>query len=360
MRIAIGGAHARINVFKESTMIRLDGSIGEGGGQILRTALSLSVVTGKPFFIEKIRAGRERPGLLRQHLAAVLAAAEISDAEVEGTYAGSTQLGFKPSAIRPGRYNFAVGTAGSGTLVLQTILPALMTADEPSYITIQGGTHNHAAPPFDFLAKTFLPQIERMGPRVQVNLEKYGFYPAGGGRFEVEIHPRSTLSPIYLEERGPVEKPKVHAIVANLNRKIAQREVSVTAHLLQLDEELQQITVTNNSPGPGNVVMIEVESASLVEVFTSFGKMGVSAEKVGADAAAQVSAYLASEAAVSEHLADQLLLPMALAGGGSFTTAAISSHAQTNMDVIKKFLPVRFLTEEICEATRVTVVREQR
>jgi len=336
----------------------LDGSVGEGGGQILRTALSLSVVTGKPFFIEKIRAGRERPGLLRQHLTAVLAAAEIGDAEVEGAYVGSTQLSFKPSAIKPGRYNFAVGTAGSGTLVLQTILPALMTANEPSYITIQGGTHNQAAPPFDFLAKTFLPQIERMGPRVLVNLEKYGFYPAGGGRFEVEIHPCSTLSPIHLEERGATEKPKVHAIVANLNRKIAQREVFVASHLLQLAEEEQQITFTKNSPGPGNVVMIEVESTALIEVFTSFGKMGVSAEKVGTDAASQVSAYLASEAAVSEHLADQLLLPMALAGAGSFTTAAISPHAQTNMDVIKRFLPVNFLTEQAGRGIRVKIAKE--
>jgi len=234
----------------------------------------------------------------------------------------------------------------------------LMTADEPSHITIQGGTHNQAAHPFDFLAKTFLSQIERMGPRVKVNLEKYGFYPAGGGRFEVEIQPCSTLSQIHLEERGPVEKPKVHAIVANLNRKIAQREVSVAARLLQLAEEEQQITSTNNSPGPGNVVMVEVESASLVEVFTSFGKMGVSAEKVGADAAAQVSAYLASEAAVSEHLADQLLLPMALAGGGSFTTAAITLHAQTNMDVIKRFLPVSFLTEETSRGIWIKVVKE--
>jgi RNA 3'-terminal phosphate cyclase (ATP) len=197
-----------------------------------------------------------------------------------------------------------------------------------------------------------------MGPRVLVNLEKYGFYPAGGGRFEVEIHPCSKLSPIYLEERGATEKPRVHAIVANLNRKIAQREVFVASQLLQLAEEEQQITFTNNSPGPGNVVMVEVESASLVEVFTSFGKMGVSAEKVGANVAAQVSAYLASEAAVSEHLADQLLLPMALAGGGSFTTAAISSHAQTNMDVIKRFLPVSFLTEETSRGIWIKVVKE--
>jgi len=184
-----------------------------------------------------------------------------------------------------------------------------------------------------------------MGPRVKVNLEKYGFYPAGGGRFEVEIQPCSTLTPIIWRSVGRLRaEGACNCRQSELQDRSA--EVVVAAHLLQLAEEEQQITFTNNSPGPGNVVMVEVESASLVEVFTSFGKMGVSAEKVGADAAAQVSAYLASEAAVSEHLADQLLLPMALAGGGSFTTATISSHAQTDMDVISKFLPVSFSVEE--------------
>jgi len=337
-------------------MIHLDGSFGEGGGQILRTALGLSLVTGKSFSIEKIRAGRERPGLLRQHLAAVLAAAEIGAAEVDGAYAGSIQLSFKPSGIKPGKYHFAVGTAGSGTLVLQTILPALMTASAPSHVTIEGGTHNQAAPPFDFLEKTFLPQIERMGPKIQVRLERYGFYPAGGGRFEVEIEPCGMLLPFELAERGHTSKPKVNAIVANLARKIAQREVDAVAVLLNCGMEQLRITETKNSPGPGNVIMIEVASAALVEVFTSFGRMGVSAEKVAADVAAQVSAYLASDAAVCEHLADQLLLPMAMAGGGAFTTAEISSHARTNMDVIGRFLPVSFEVSEGRGAARIEII----
>lgn len=342
-----------------SNGVILDGSFGEGGGQILRTALSLSVVTGTPFFIEKIRAGRERPGLLRQHLAAVLAAAEIGDAEVEGAYAGSTQLSFKPTTIKPGTYNFSVGTAGSGTLVLQTILPALMTASGPSHITIQGGTHNQAAPPFDFLAKTFLPQIERMGPKVQIRLEKYGFYPAGGGRFVVDIYPCQTLVAINLDERGTTAKPSANAIVANLPRKIAQREIDTVAALLDLNlvgsGGQLQIMETKNSPGPGNVVMIEVASSALVEVFTSFGRMGVSAEKVGADAAAQVTAYLASEGAVCEHLADQLLLPMAIGGGGSFTTGTVTEHARTNMHVIAKFLRTSFRVEENANQSRIIV-----
>ena len=164
-------------------MIRIDGSFGEGGGQILRTSLSLSLATGKAFRIEKVRAGRERPGLLRQHLTAVLAAAEVGGAEVQGATLGSTELTFSPGAIRAGEYRFSVGTAGSGTLVFQTILPALMLAAKPSRIVIEGGTHNIAAPPFDFLARTFVPLLERMGPKVQLQFERYGFYPAGGGRF---------------------------------------------------------------------------------------------------------------------------------------------------------------------------------
>ena len=179
-------------------MIRIDGSFGEGGGQILRTSLSLSLATGKAFRIENIRAGRERPGLLRQHLTAVLAAAEVGGAEVNGATLGSAALTFSPDRIRPGDYRFSVGTAGSGTLVFQTVLPALMLASEPSRIVIEGGTHNSAAPPFDFLARTFLPLLERMGPKVQLQFERYGFYPAGGGRFCAEAWLRPLLDPMKL------------------------------------------------------------------------------------------------------------------------------------------------------------------
>jgi hypothetical protein len=160
----------------DRVMIRIDGSLGEGGGQILRNSLSLSLATGKPFRIENIRAGRERPGLLRQHLTAVLAAVEVGGAGVEGATLGSTAVTFSPGKVRAGDYRFAVGTAGSGTLVLQTVLPALLTADAPSHIAIEGGTHNSAAPPFDFLDRAFLPLIERMGPKVRLQFERFGFY----------------------------------------------------------------------------------------------------------------------------------------------------------------------------------------
>jgi len=336
-------------------MIVLDGSFGEGGGQILRTALSLSLVTGKPFRMEKIRAGRERLGLLRQHLTAVLAAAQVGDAAANGAFLGSTELTFTPTAIKPGRYHFAVGTAGSATLVFQTILPALITAAEPSNITLEGGTHNDAAPPFDFLARTFLPVLERMGPKVSVRLEKYGFYPAGGGRLVAEIEPCPTLKPMELEGRGHTGKSKVRAVVANLPRQIAQREADMAAKLLNLGMEQLEIVETRNSSGPGNVVMIEVASEAVVEVFTAFGKMGVSAEKVATDAAEQVREYLSCEAAVGGHLADQLLLPMALAGAGSFNTQTVSSHCRTNAAVIEKFLPLRFEFESLQNCSRIGV-----
>lgn len=195
-------------------MISIDGSFGEGGGQILRTSLSLSLATGKPFRIENIRAGRQKPGLLRQHLTAVLAAADVGGAKIEGATLGSQTLAFSPGEVRPGEYRFSVGTAGSGTLVFQTVFPALMLASGGSRITIEGGTHNSAAPPFDFLARTFLPLMERMGPKVHLQFDRYGFYPAGGGCFCAVVEPVARLRPLNLGERGETVSRRITAIVA--------------------------------------------------------------------------------------------------------------------------------------------------
>lgn len=335
-------------------MIRIDGSAGEGGGQILRTSLSLSLATGKAFRIEKIRASRQRPGLLRQHLTAVLAAAEVGGAKAEGATLGSTALTFEPGQVRAGDYRFAIGTAGSGTLVLQTVLPALMMAQTPSRLTIEGGTHNTAAPPFDFLERTFLPLLERMGPRVRLQFERYGFYPAGGGRFCVEIEPCASLQPLHLGVRGEITQRAIHAVVANLPRHIAQREVETAGGMLNWDEDCFRIEETRNSAGPGNVLMIEIGSAEVTEIFSSFGQVGVSAERVADLAAREAREYLVSRAAASEHLTDQLLLPLALAGAGSFTAEKINLHARTNMAVIGEFLPERF---ETCQEEGFTSVR---
>src|SRR5882672_4847886 len=264
-------------------MISIDGSFGEGGGQILRTALGLSLFTGQPFRIEKIRAGRRNPGLLRQHLTAVKATAKIGQAEVTGVNIGSTQITFTPGRVAPGRYQFAVGTAGSATLVLQTILPALLTSDgqeQQTHLTLEGGTHNPFAPPFDFLAKTFLPLLERMGARIEIRLERYGFYPAGGGRFEIAITPVKRLEPIELNERGKILDRRATAMVAHLPRGIAERELGVVHKKLSWPQDWLKAESITNSPGPGNIVTLEIESENITEVFTGFGERGVAAEAV--------------------------------------------------------------------------------
>jgi RNA 3'-terminal phosphate cyclase (ATP) len=324
--------------------ITIDGSEGEGGGQILRTAIALSLVTGRPFRIERIRAGRKKPGLLRQHLTAVQAAIEMSGARASGAELGSHTMSFEPSHVRGGAYRLAVGTAGSATLVLQAVLPALLMARESSRLTLEGGTHNPCAPPFDFLAKTFLPILRRMGASVDVNLETYGFYPAGGGRFMVAIEPCPKLGRLSILERG---ETSVHAraLVASLGENIAKRELSVVRARLGIERALCRIETVDASVGPGNVLMITIEDQFVSEVVTGFGVKGVSAEKVAEDACDEAQAYLTAAVPVGLHLADQLLIPMALAGGGTFRTLKPTAHTMTNADVIRRFLDVTVAVE---------------
>jgi RNA 3'-terminal phosphate cyclase (ATP) len=344
-----------------NAMIQLDGATGEGGGQILRTSLSLSMVTGQPFRMENIRAGRQKPGLLRQHLTAVLAAAEVCGAVVEGGVIGSKTLSFTPGAVRSGEYKFAVGTAGSATLVFQTLLPALMLASGRSVVTIEGGTHNLAAPPFDFLERTFLPFVRRMGPQIAIRLNRYGFYPAGGGSIIAEIEPVQTLAVLEMKHLG--ESPRItgRAVLANLPRYIAARELAIVAERFGLEKDALEIVDTKNSAGPGNVVMVECHTSDAVHVFTGFGRLGVSAEQVAEDAVRQAQIFMGNRVAADEHLADQILLPLALGEGGSFSTTKLSNHALTNMMVIKAFFNTEFKTapstdDQSCEV-RVSPLR---
>lgn len=334
--------------------IDIDGAVGEGGGQILRTSLALSLVTGRPFRIERIRAGRQKPGLLRQHLTAVQAATAIGGATVAGAELGSRTLDFTPSRVRGGEHRFAVGTAGSATLVLQAVLPALLVAGEATRVEIAGGTHNPYAPPFDFLAKSFVPLLRRMGASIELTLEAHGFYPAGGGRFTVAIEPSRALSPLTLLDRGEVTL-LVRGVVASLPDKIAKREISVAGKRLGVDRTRWRVESIESSPGPGNVLMIEAASAEVTEVVTSFGMKGVTAERVASDACDEVEAYLAAGVPVGTYLADQLLLPLALAGG-AFRTLAPSAHTTTNVDVIRRFLHVPIgIEHEGGPAYRITV-----
>jgi RNA 3'-terminal phosphate cyclase (ATP) len=329
---------------KKPEMITIDGSVGEGGGQILRTALALSLVTGEPFRIVNIRAGRKKPGLLRQHLTAVQAATQVGDAVTDGAEIGSTELVFRPERIRAGEYRFAVGTAGSTTLVLQTVLPALMLADEPSTMKLQGGTHNPFAPPFDFLARTFLPQLARFGPAVEAKLLRPGFYPAGGGQLEITMQPTRKLQPIALLERGADAGRRIVAHLAALPTDIAERAFAQFTKRLGWPREHGEIIDHPAQCGPGFVLTAEIASEHVVETFTAFGERGVRVEQVADAVIDQVRHYLAARAPVGEYLTDQLLLPLALAGGGSFRSTGLSRHAQTNIGVIEQFLPIRFVT----------------
>ena len=333
--------------------VEIDGSQGEGGGQMLRTSLTLSMLTGTPIVLHRLRAGRKRPGLLRQHLTAVRAATAISGAEVEGDRLGSRRLEFRPRTVLPGSHRFSVGTAGSATLVLQTILPVLLTAEGPSTLVLEGGTHNPKAPPFPFLAEAFLPLVERMGPQVEATLERSGFYPAGGGRFRVEITPTERLSGFELHERGALRKRRATAVLAHLPRHIAERELHLVRRKLNWSATETEIEEAD-SPGPGNALFLHLGFAQATEVVSGFGAPGVPAETVARGVVREARRFLAAEVPVGEHLADQLLLLLAIAGEGAFTTVPLSSHTTTQLDLIRRFLERNF-TVEVLDPRRTRV-----
>lgn len=334
--------------------LHIDGGEGEGGGQILRTSLALAAITGKSVRFSNVRAGRSKPGLLRQHLTALRAAAEVCGARVEGDELGSQTLRFTPGTIRGGTYHFAVGTAGSACLVCQTVLPMLLVADAPSDVVFEGGTHAMSAPSYDFFARVFLPLLQRMGARVEARLDRHGFYPAGGGRFVLSVSPVAQWTPISLLDDAPLRVTEVRALVANLPFTIAERELAAMGDALDVPAE-QRRGMGVKSPGPGNVVMIELASDTARELVTAFGRRELSSEAVASDAVAEARALLAARVPVGPHLADQLLLPMALAGGGALRTVPLTLHSRTNLDVIQRFLPLR-VTTDVAPDTGVTTL----
>ena len=325
-------------------MLRIDGKLGEGGGQVLRTALGLSLVTGTPFAIDAIRGNRKKPGLQRQHLTAVLAAARIGSARVAGAELGSLAITFEPQTCSAGDYEFAIGTAGSTTLVLQTILPALWAADGPSTVRLSGGTHNPMAPPFDFLQRTFAPVVHRMGAPLELQLERHGFFPAGGGHLRARTAP-AAWTPIELLDPPKPCEVSAQILVANLHPRVANREHDELRRLLGLRPD-QVDVVEVDSAGPGNAIVCRVPLGVVDEIVTQFGERGVLAEHVAARAARDTKALLEAGVPVGEHLADQLLIPLALAGGGAFRTVAPTLHARTNAQIIEMFLPVTFAFTE--------------
>lgn len=326
-------------------MIIIDGAEGEGGGQVVRNALALSLVTGQPFRISNIRGGRDKPGLMRQHLTAVEAALTIGGAMCEGASVGSTEIAFTPGRVTPGEYRFAVGTAGSTSLVLQTVLMPLLLAGGPSRLVLEGGTHNMMAPPFDFIERAFLPVINRMGPQVSARLTRHGFFPRGGGQIEVDIVP-GKLSPIACIDRGALQSVSATALFAGLPFDIAEREIKAARAILsEWPQEAFAVRQLPEEQGPGNALLLEAVFEHGREIVTGFGKLGVSAESLAKTAAQRMAGFLASDAFAGPYLADQLLLPFALGGGGSFTTVKLSQHSLTAANVIERFTGRRCVFE---------------
>ena len=329
-------------------LIELDGSTGEGGGQILRTGLALSMCTGQPLAIQRIRAKRPKPGLMRQHLTCVQAAVAVCGAKVEGAELGSQTLVFEPGPVRAGDYAFNVGTAGSCTLVLQTVLPALMLCAEPSRVSLSGGTHNPMAPPFHFLERSFAPLLRRLGVGLDLELRRLGFYPAGGGELSAVVRPTAGgLLPFDLTDRGPVQEAYAECFAPALPSAVAVRELAALARALGWSGEQLRTPAVRQNEGPGNALLATIAYAHVSEVVTVFGEKGVSAEQVAGALVKEVRAYQASEGALGQHLADQWMLPLALAvvergGAASFTCTELTEHATTNIGVIERFLPVRF------------------
>ena len=334
----------------------IDGSLGEGGGQILRSSLSLAAVTGTEVEVTNIRAGRKKPGLLKQHLCAVKAARTICDGALEGAELGSRRVVLRPGAVRAGDHHFSVGSAGSATLVLQTVLPPLLAARAPSRVTVEGGTHNPAAPTFEFLERTFCPALAAMGARVEVQLERAGFYPTGGGRIVAEVIPPSDGWRSYSRmDRGALVKKQAVIVNSGLPGHVIRREREVLAN--KLGSAVDITTASYDAFGPGNAVIVELTYEASNAVFTGFGMRGKRAERVAGDAADGALAYMAGAGAVEEHLADQLLLPMALGAGGCFSAGPLSQHAKTNVDVIKRFLPIDVSVVQGVDRSVVVTVR---
>lgn len=339
--------------------IEIDASQGEGGGQIVRSSVALSMLTGVGVRLENVRQRRAKPGLMRQHMTAVKAAASFCDAKLEGARVGSTELVFAPREAFTARDAlFKIGTAGSAALVFQTLFPALMCADSATEIVIHGGTHNPMAPSVDFLREVFLPQVARMGPRVELSCDAYGFYPAGGGILRARIEPvaRDEMRPYRMSDAGEAVSRKAEILTANLPRGIGRREAE--AFCLKTgwsSDECQCREV--DSAGPGNVVMATLHHEHITEHFEEYGRKGKSGELVVTDLIKEIRGYLSSSAPVGEHLADQLLLPMALGAGGEFLCTQVSLHTRTQAEIIEKFLEVEISMECVDKDQKVWRVR---
>lgn len=321
--------------------IEIDGSFGEGGGQILRTSLSLSIITRKPFEIMNIRVGRRNPGLRPQHLTSVHSAAKISSAYLEGAELGSIRLKFIPKEVASGEYEFDVGTAGATSLVLQTIFfPLALRGKSVSALTIRGGTHVPWSPPYEFLKDGWLPFMHRMGFKAEMELKRAGFYPKGGGEIIFSIEPIGVVLPLEIKERGGLIKVFGTSAVGGLPKEVAERGKNTVIQILRGNKIPNHVEVMEiPSYGRGAIVFLKAVFEKTAVCFSALGEIRKRMEEVAEEACQKLIIFLKSDATVDENMADQLILPLALARGKSFfRTPIITGHIKTNAEVVKKFL----------------------
>ena len=355
-------------------MIEIDGSYGEGGGQILRTALSLSCLLKKPFRIFNIRKSRKKPGLMPQHLTSVRAAQLLSGAEVTGDQTGSTELLFSPREVKGGDFFFDIGTAGSTSLVLQTIFPSLVFLKEKSTIILKGGTHVPFSPSFHYLSGVFTLFLKRIGIKIQLTIESYGFYPKGGGKVRADIFPAKEIKPLRVKERGSILRLKGYSGVGNLPFSIAERQKNALIKSL-MNHGLEQLIIPScppfphsggfaeakekggkggfdvellnvPTPGQGTFIFLKSESENSIAGFTSLGERGKKAEVVGEEAATEFIQYYSTDAALDSHISDQIVLYLSICKKESvFTTSCITQHLMTNLWVIGLFHKYKYSVE---------------
>jgi RNA 3'-phosphate cyclase len=330
-----------------ANVIEIDGSEGEGGGQILRSSLSLALLTGKSFHLKHIRAGRSKPGLQPQHLTCVRAAAAIGQAQVRGDSLGSTDLTFVPGEVVAGDYHFDIKTAGATSLLLHTLyLPLALRGQGPSKLTLVGGTHVLASPCYHSLDVTWRAYLDLMGLPLKLRLIRPGFYPRGGGKIQVEIPSCQHLRALQLQERGRV---KVHGFsaVAGLSEDIARRQAKRAVQRLSRLTSPDRFPLEQWQGGPSSVLAVIVETTPAPALFFGLGARGKPADKVADEAVDEALGYLnAAPAAVDRHGADQILLPLAFADGFStYTVAEVTPHLLTNLAVVRRFLD----RELVCE-----------